>query len=209
MCGPLAMSARLAARLLELDEGALPELSRQYVELIARSSQESSELVADLLNFARLGHQALTIHRVDPGEIVAAVQATFNESNPGVRWTLNTMPTCDADEGLLRLVFINLLSNAYKFTAYQSDPFVEAGAIEVDGGHAYYVRDNGVGFDATQYARMFNVFERLHRPEDFPGTGAGLAIVRRIVERHGGKVWAESEVGNGATFFFKLPPIAG
>jgi len=205
--GPLAMSARLAARLLELDHDVLPEPSRQYVELIARSSQESSELVTDLLNFARLGHQALTIERVDPGEIAAAVQATFNESNPGVRWTLKTMPECDADESLLRLVFVNLLSNAYKFSTYQPDPFIEAGAIEADGGYAYYVRDNGVGFDASQYARMFNVFERLHRPEDFPGTGAGLAIVRRIVERHGGQVWAESEVGKGATFFFTLSPI--
>ncbi|MDP6273470.1 MAG: histidine kinase dimerization/phospho-acceptor domain-containing protein [Dehalococcoidia bacterium] len=102
--GPLAMPARLASRLLELDQGALPETSRQYVELIARSSQESFELVADLLNFARLVHQALETQRVDPGEIVAAVHAELSQTSLGVRWTLKSLPQCDADYSLLRLV---------------------------------------------------------------------------------------------------------
>lgn len=212
--GPLTMSARLAARLLELDKTALPESSRQYVELIARSSQESSQLVTDLLNFARLGHQALTIEDVDPAAIAEAVTSELAESNPHINWTHNPMPPCGADENLLRLVYMNLLSNAAKFTSSRTDPEIEIGAIELEDGHAYYVRDNGVGFDMDLSERMFDVFERLHRPEDYPGTGAGLAIVRRIIERHGGRVWGESEPDKGATFFFTLPteallPIAG
>jgi PAS domain S-box-containing protein len=205
--GPLAMSARLATRLLELDQGSLPELSRKYVELIARSSQESSELVADLLNFARLGHQALTIREVDPGKVAALAQADIGEASPNVRWTLKTMPPCQADEVLLRIVYVNLLNNAYKFTRAQPEPFVEAGAIDRDGQPIYYVRDNGVGLDMANAHRVFDVFERLHRPEDYPGSGAGLAIVRRIVERHGGEVWVESEEGKGATFFFTMSPV--
>ena len=162
-------------------------------------------MVTDLLNFARIGNQALAIHRLDPGEIVKAVQVEFAELHPEVRWTLKTMEPCDADGGLLRAVFTNLLSNAYKFTSSKPEPSIEAGSMDIDGECAYYVRDNGVGFDMSQADRVFEVFERLHRPEDYPGTGAGLAIVRRIIERHGGRIWVESAVDEGATFFFTLP----
>ncbi|MCH7642648.1 MAG: GAF domain-containing protein, partial [Chloroflexi bacterium] len=203
--GPLVMSAHLATRLLESTEDALSDTARKYVELIARSSRESAELVTDLLNFARLGNQALAIHRLDPGEIVKAVQVEFAERYPEVRWTLKKMEPCDADGGLLRAVFTNLLSNAYKFTSSKPEPSIEAGSMDIDGECAYYVRDNGVGFDMSQADRAFEVFERLHRPEDYPGTGAGLAIVRRIIERHGGRIWVESAVDEGATFFFTLP----
>lgn len=115
------------------------------------------------------------------------------------------MEACDADRGLLRAVFTNLLSNAYKFTSSTPEPSIEVGMVDADGGRAYYVRDNGVGFDMAQAHRIFEVFERLHRPEDYPGTGAGLAIVKRIIERHGGRIWVESAIDKGTTFFFTLP----
>ena len=199
------MSAHLASQLLVADDEGLSESSKKYVELIARSSRESVELVTALLNFARIGKYALTIQQVDPAEVVQAVQAEYAELHPTVRWTLSPMPSCNADPGLLRVVFTNLLSNAYKFTVENPDAAIEAGATDIDGMSAYFVRDNGVGFDVAKAAKAFEVFERLHRPEDYPGTGAGLAIVRRIIERHGGEIWAEAEIGKGATFFFTLP----
>ena len=205
--GPLTMSAHLASRLLESGRDSLSETSRKYIELIAQSSRESADLVTDLLNFARLGNQSLTIQRVDPANIARSAQVEFARLNPGVKWTLQNLPSCDADPGLLRAVFTNLLSNAYKFTASEPEPSVEVGSTEVDGEIAYYIRDNGVGFDMDQSYRVFEVFERLHRPEDYAGTGAGLAIARRIIERHGGRIWVESEVGVGTTFFFTLPGV--
>jgi signal transduction histidine kinase len=202
--GPLTMNAHLAARLLESEQDTLSETSKKYIELIARSSTESSELVTDLLNFARLGHQDLNVQRVDPASIVSSLEAEFSELYPEIHWQLDLLPDCDADPGLLRAVFTNLLSNACKFTVSNPEPSIVVGATEENGETVYHVRDNGVGFDMDQSHKVFEVFERLHRPEDYSGTGAGLAIVRRIVERHGGRVWVESEVGLGTTFFFTL-----
>ena len=114
------------------------------------------------------------------------------------------MPPCKADYNLLRQVFANLLSNAIKFTCTRSNGRIEVGSMVKDGQTSYFVRDNGVGFD-TQYSdKLFHVFQRLHRVEDYEGTGVGLAIVERIVARHGGRVWAESILGEGATFYFTL-----
>ncbi len=203
--GPLAMNAHLAERLLESDRGTLSETAQKYIELIARSSLESAELVTDLLNFSRLGKQEMTIERVDPIVIVESIQTELGELNPGVRWAVGDMPFCQADPGLLRLIFTNLMSNACKFTKPGREPLVEIGAADFEGECAYFVRDNGVGFEMADAEKVFGVFERLHRPEDYPGTGAGLAIVRRIVGRHGGRVWAESAVGKGSAFFFTLP----
>ncbi len=205
--GPLSMSAQLASRLLESGSEELSESSRTYLELIERSSRKSSEFVTDLLNFARLGQQAMAIQRLDPGEIVSSVAGEFSEQNPDIQWSLADMQLCDADPTLLRAVFTNLIGNACKFTSSETNPSVEVGSEDVDGELAYYVRDNGVGFDMAEADRLFDVFERLHRPEDYPGTGAGLAIVRRIIERHGGRVWAEAAIDQGATFFFTVPSI--
>jgi light-regulated signal transduction histidine kinase (bacteriophytochrome) len=198
------MNAHLAARLLESEHDTLSDTSKKYIELIARSSTESAELVTDLLNFARLGQQELNVQNVDPLPIVNSIRVEYAEQYPGVRWTLSELPVCQADPGLLRIVLANLLSNACKYTGPKPDPSVEVGATVIKGITTYFVRDNGVGFDIEQEHRVFEVFERLHRPEDYAGTGAGLAIVRRIVERHGGRIWADSEIDKGTTFFFTL-----
>jgi PAS domain S-box-containing protein len=202
--GPMSMNAHLAARLLESEHDTLSDTSKKYIELIARSSTESAELVTDLLNFARLGQQELNVQNVDPLPIVNSIRVEYAEQYPGVRWTLSELPVCQADPGLLRIVLANLLSNACKYTGPKPDPSVEVGATVIKGITTYFVRDNGVGFDIEQEHRVFEVFERLHRPEDYAGTGAGLAIVRRIVERHGGRIWADSEIDKGTTFFFTL-----
>ncbi len=202
--GPLTMNAHLASRLLESEKETLSETSRKYIELMARSSSESAELVTDLLNFARLGQQDLDVERVQSDVIIRSVQGEYAEIHPHVQWTVGELPECDADPGLLRAVFTNLISNACKFTDPDRTPAVELGSDEMDGNTVFFVKDNGIGFDMEQEHRIFEVFERLNRPEDYPGTGAGLAIVRRIVEKHGGRVWAESRPGEGTTVFFTL-----
>ncbi|MDP6822080.1 MAG: PAS domain S-box protein [Dehalococcoidia bacterium] len=203
--GPLAMNAHLAERLLQSDQDTLSETAQKYIELIARSSQESAELVTDLLNFSRLGKQEMTIQRAEPTDIVKSIQTELQELNPGAMWTVGDLPSCQADPGLLRQVYTNLMRNACKFTKPGQEPRVEIGTADFEGDCAYFVRDEGIGFDMAEAEKVFDVFERLHRPEDYPGTGAGLAIVRRIIDRHGGRVWAESAVGEGSTFFFTLP----
>ena len=138
----------------------------------------------------------------------------------GIRGRANTHPmtpevaldfqqglVAEADSGLLRAVFENLLGNAWKFTGKTTDPRIEFGVTERPEGTAFFVRDNGAGFDMAYVGKLFNPFQRLHTEAEFSGTGIGLATVRRIIERHGGRVWAEGEVGKGATVFFTLPPI--
>jgi len=109
------------------------------------------------------------------------------------------------DQGLLRIALENLLANAWKFTSRQPQPRIEVGSCSRNGNRAYYIRDNGAGFNMSNATRLFGVFQRLHSQEDFPGTGIGLATVRRIFTRHGGEIWAEGEVNQGATFYFSLP----
>ena len=117
----------------------------------------------------------------------------------------DTLPDCMGDESLLRQVLINLIGNAAKFTRHRQHPRIEIGTRASDGEIHYFVRDNGAGFDMRQAGKLFGVFQRLHSARDFEGTGIGLSIVQRIVGRHGGRVWAESEVDQGATFYFSIP----
>lgn len=117
---------------------------------------------------------------------------------------LGELPPCEGDPALLKQVWVNLLSNAFKYTANRAAAEVEIGMLQKDGANVYFVRDNGTGFDMRYASKLFGVFQRLHLQEDFPGTGVGLAIVQRIVHRHGGEIWAEAAVDRGATFYFTL-----
>jgi light-regulated signal transduction histidine kinase (bacteriophytochrome) len=149
--------------------------------------------------------------RVDTTELAREVREALADEMLGrdVRWKVGELPEVRADPDLLRLVLENLLSNAVKYTRGRSSAEIEIGGrIEPDGSRVYFVRDNGAGFDMRYVGKLFGIFQRLHRSEEFEGTGIGLATVRRIVTRHGGKVWAEGQVGTGATFYFSLPPEA-
>ena len=184
------------------------EQRRRYLRVISESAVKMGELIDALLVFSRMGRAEMLNTRVDLNAIVRQAQRDVMQAEPGrsVEWTLGKLPTVPGDPAMLQLVFTNLLSNALKYSRTQQTATIEVGNGNGAGSESVvYVKDNGVGFDMTYASRLFGVFQRLHRTEDFEGTGIGLANVQRIVLRHGGRVWAESEIGKGATFFVALP----
>ena len=196
------------SQILAQDYGSnLDEEAKRLLGIILRETQRMGQLVDALLKFSRLGRQRLRSSALD---MTALAQSVFEEltSSPAGRkpeLELKPLPPARGDEALMRQVFFNLLSNALKFTAHR-----ELGRIEIAGqtgsqDNTYYVKDNGVGFDARYAHKLFGVFQRLHGNEEFEGSGVGLALVQRIIHRHGGRVWAESKVNEGATFFFTVP----
>jgi light-regulated signal transduction histidine kinase (bacteriophytochrome) len=136
------------------------------------------------------------------GETIAELKAVHEDRALEIR--LADLPACEGDPALLKQVWLNLLSNAFKYTSRREQAVIEIGATQELGSTVYFVRDNGAGFEMRYAAKLFGVFQRLHRQDEFEGTGVGLAIVQRIVNRHGGRVWAEAELGRGATFYFTL-----
>jgi two-component system sensor histidine kinase/response regulator len=171
------------------------------------SAQRMERLVEDLLRLSSLGRQALQVVPVDVEELVADVVRELRQAQPDrvVDVRIGSLLPVQADPLLLRQVYVNLLSNAFKFTRHQAQAVVEVGAHQQDGVPVYFVRDNGTGFDMARASRLFEAFQRLHSSAEFEGTGIGLSIVQRIVERHGGRIWTDSQVDHGATFQFTLP----
>ena len=187
-----------------------------YLEIIRKNSQNMGQLVDDLLAFSRLGQQAIQKKKVDVKALVNEVLDEMQADLSGrqIKFRVDKLPACRADPRLLKQVYINLISNAIKFTRTCNNALIEVGSCVasppvVDGQErperlCYFVRDNGVGFDMRYYGKIFGVFQRLHKPEEYEGTGVGLAIVRRVIEKHGGQIWAESKPNSGATFYFFL-----
>jgi signal transduction histidine kinase len=197
--------------MLAQDHGdALPAEGRRYLDTVSAKAKQMGRLIDDLLGLARIGRQELARRRVDMRklavECVDKLRADAGGKAPGV--TVGDLPACDGEPALLRQVLLNLVGNAFKYSAKTEGARVEVGAERREGELAYYVRDNGAGFDMKYAARLFGVFQRLHRGDEFEGTGVGLAIVQRVVHRHGGRVWAHGEPGRGATFYFTIPPSA-
>jgi PAS domain S-box-containing protein len=180
---------------------------KRYLNIIRNNTQKMGQLIDDLLVFSQLGRQEIKASDIDMGRLASAVSKELGLSTPDRKIELNikTLPSSQGDSSMIRQVFANLLSNAIKFTRPRETAEIEVGGSGGEKENVYCVRDNGVGFD-TQYAhKLFGVFQRLHSSEEFEGTGVGLAIVQRIIHRHGGKVWAEGKVGEGAVFCFTLP----
>jgi signal transduction histidine kinase len=188
----------------------LDDDGRFFLEQIRASARDMGQLIDDLLAFSRLGRRGMTLAQVD---MAALFQATFDEilaAEPqrDLRLQIDPMPAVHGDRALLREVVRNLMGNAAKFTRTRPSACIEAGSMAHDADHGaptFYVKDNGVGFDMQYSEKLFGVFQRLHHAQEFEGTGVGLAIVKRIVERHGGKVWAQAAPDDGAVFFFSLP----
>jgi len=184
----------------------LPDEGKRYLQTIRRGAQQMGELIDDLLKFARLSRATMEVARVDMNRLVrtALSDLHFKPDDPRVELRCGELPACTGDSPLLRQVWVNLLSNALKYTGRRDKAVIEIGSLSKDGATVYFVKDNGAGFDMRYADKLFGVFQRLHRAEDYEGTGVGLAIVQRIVHRHGGRVWAEAEEDCGATFYFTL-----
>ncbi|HEY7698203.1 MAG TPA: ATP-binding protein, partial [Vicinamibacteria bacterium] len=165
------------------------------------------KLIDDLLAFSRMGRKALEVHPIDMERVVQEVFSSLKESHPdrGVTLELGPLPPGLGDPSMIRQVFANLLGNSVKYTRGKDPARIEVGARVEGDENLYYVRDNGVGFNQDYSHKLFGVFQRLHSAKDFEGTGVGLALVQRIVQRHRGRVWGEGKLGEGATFFFTLP----
>jgi len=196
---------------LMLDEDyakSLDDEGRRYINVIRDGASRMSALIDDLLKFSRFGRQPINPQEIETADLVGramneVLAARLGTGTPQVE--IAPLPHCQGDPMLLLQVWVNLLSNAVKYSCRADAPRVTVGG-EVRGEEAvFFVRDNGTGFDMKYVAKLFGVFQRLHAAEDYPGTGVGLAIVQRIVTRHGGRAWAESVLGQGATFYFSLP----
>jgi light-regulated signal transduction histidine kinase (bacteriophytochrome) len=187
--------------------GGLDDKSRRYLRTIMEAAQKGGQLVDDLLAFSRLGRGELKRSRVDLVPLVDDLRAELAPEAEGRRvlWHVSSLPPVLGDPALLRLVLKNLLSNCLKYTRPRSEALIELSAEESPREVVIHVRDNGVGFEMQYVDKLFGVFQRLHTSEQFEGTGIGLANVRRIITRHGGRVWAEGAVDEGATFHFTLP----
>ncbi len=192
--------------LLEDYEAILPIEANRYLGLVRSNTQKMGALVDDLLAFSRLSRQPLNKRTVAPADLVSQVFTDLHTERDGraIETVIGDLPPCEADPALLKQVFVNLLANAVKFTRTRPVAHIEVGSEQRDGTCIYFVRDDGVGFDMKYVGKLFGVFQRLHRTEDYEGTGVGLAIVQRIVNRHGGRAWAEAEIDRGATFYFTV-----
>ncbi|MFH0730326.1 MAG: response regulator [Pseudomonadota bacterium] len=187
---------------------ALDEQSLHYMGIISGSAKRMGALIDDLLSFSRMGRNQMSQLRVDLGELTREVIREFEPEtgNRKILWRVCDLPVVNGDHVMLRMVLVNLISNALKFTRMRPQAEIEIGWMRSrETETVIFVRDNGVGFDMTYVGRLFGVFQRLHRTDEFEGTGIGLANVRRIIARHGGRTWAEGQVNNGATFYFSLP----
>jgi two-component system sensor histidine kinase/response regulator len=182
---------------------------KRVLDIVRKNAAKMSHLIDDLLAFSRLGRKPLMVRKVDMTRLAESALNAIQVAGSERRWEvrLDRLPEAHGDEALLQQVWSNLVSNAAKYSSGQAVSVLEIGGRQENGERIYYVKDNGVGFDMQYANKLFQVFSRLHKASEFEGTGFGLALVYRIVSRHGGRVWAEGSPGQGATFYFALPEI--
>jgi hypothetical protein len=196
------------AQMLEEDfpAGGMPPTARQYLQRIRARSKHLAQLVTDLLNLSRLGKKGLNREMVEMAKVVDDTVASVagDIAQRRIEWQIGELGSIFCDPNLVKQVFANLLSNAIKFSQPREEARIEIGRTESQGDVAFFVRDNGVGFDMRYADKLFGVFQRLHPSGTFDGTGVGLATSARIIRKHGGRIWAEAEEDKGATFYFTL-----
>lgn len=197
------------ANVLMEDYGdVLDDHGKRTVETIARNGRRMGELIDDLLDFSRLGRKKLDVTLLSMNTMVNTVIEEIKETknySTNAKIEINELPDAKADLSMMRQVWYNLISNALKYSGKTENPAVEIGSFFKDNAVCYYVKDNGVGFNMAYVDKLFGIFQRLHKNEEFEGTGVGLALTKRIVDRHGGTIWAEGALNSGATFYFSLP----
>ena len=205
---PLRHITGFVELLNERDLTALDDKSRHYLQVISEAARKMGVLIDDLLSFSRMGRTEMMKTRVDIGSLVREIVADLEQENRGrdIVWEISPLPVMVGDAAMLRQVLVNLIANALKFTRQRQQARIEIGAVsEHPDETLFHVRDNGVGFDMKYVDKLFGLFQRLHDPQEFEGTGVGLANVQRIILRHGGRIWAEGSPNNGAVFRFSLP----
>jgi signal transduction histidine kinase len=202
---PLLVIAGSAEMLIDDYAKHLPADAQQIVRNIVMGSERMAQLISDLLRLSHLGRQALTKSSVNVAALVREVLTELQREQHDRHIDIGDLPDCIGDAALLKQVFTNLLSNALKFTRGRERPVVEVICQHRAGENIYCVRDNGAGFDMEKAKELFGAFQRFHSADQFEGTGVGLSIVHRIIQRHGGRVWAEAELDKGASFHFCLP----
>jgi signal transduction histidine kinase len=204
---PLIAIEGFSRMLAERHAANLDAEGRQLFKFVQNNTQLMGQLIDDLLALSRLGRKELRIEELDLSKLTESVCKNLKWQNPDrpLQFTVKPMPAARGDQGLIRQVLVNLLGNAVKFTGSMEKTEIVVGGFTDEDESIYFVRDNGVGFNMKYADKLFDVFNTLHKRKEFKGTGVGLAIVKRIVERHGGRVWAEGKVGEGATFYFSLP----
>jgi light-regulated signal transduction histidine kinase (bacteriophytochrome) len=203
---PLRSIDGFSQALLEDYAGRLDEKGQGYLRRVRSAAQRMGDLIDDLLQLSRINRMNLDRERTDLSGLARLVVADLRDQEPAnpIEVDIPDGLTIEADGQLMRIVLENLFGNAFKFTRQSAAPRVELGLDRTRSGPAYFIRDNGVGFDMAYADKLFGVFQRLHTQEAFPGTGIGLATVQRIIQRHGGQVWAESRPDAGATFYFTV-----
>ena len=204
---PLRAIDGYSRMILSKHANELCEDVRSKFDVIRDNVRRMGQLIDDLLAFSRVGREQLYTVTLDIGGMIRDVWEELKGANPDRLLTLKLaeIPPCKGDRALIKQVFVNVLSNAVKFTRGRAEARIEAGGYNEDGKTVYFIRDNGAGFDMQYHDKLFGVFKRLHSEVEFEGTGVGLAIVQRIINRHGGRIWAEGVVDKGATFYFTLP----
>jgi PAS domain S-box-containing protein len=204
---PLVVIGGFSRVLLEKHANHLDAKGQQFLDLIHSKAHRMLQLIDDLLTFSRSEHQQMKPSDIDVGELAKTVFEELKSSVPEqtLRLDIKTLPPAHGDPSMIRQVFVNFLSNAIKFTRPKGAGVIEIGCVVKENQNVYCVKDNGVGFDMRYAGELFGVFQRHHAVDEFEGTGIGLAIVQRIIQRHGGQVWAEGEVNQGAAFYFTLP----
>lgn len=196
------------ARIFAEDHGEkLDGEGKRLLSIIRDNARNMGKLIDDLLAFSRLGRQPIDAAPIDMTDLANSVcqELTPNGDGPPCSFDIGPLPAAFGDRSLMRQVLFNLFSNAVKYSSTRTDASVKVGSDTAETENIYYIRDNGVGFDMNYSSKLFGVFQRLHGQDEFEGTGVGLAIVQRVIQRHGGRVWAEGEVDKGATFYFALP----
>jgi light-regulated signal transduction histidine kinase (bacteriophytochrome) len=204
---PLLAIDGFSRKLVEQHSQHLDAKGKQFLNIIHSQAQHLLQLIDGLLAFSHLEHQDLRCSNIDMSELAKTICNEMKLFSPEhqIQVKIGSLPEAMGDPTMIRQVLVNLLSNAYKFTGPKDGGIIEIGCITQEDQNVYYVKDNGVGFDMQFAGRLFGVFQKLHGQGEFGGTGVGLAIVQRIIMRHGGWIWAEGKVNGGATFYFSLP----
>ncbi len=207
---PLRSMDGFSQALLEDYSGILDDTGKRYLQRIRHASQRMAQLIDDLLKLSRIGRLKLNTENIDLSKLAGTICQEISEEFSIKVYEVKIADglVAQGDRALLRICLNNILHNAFKFSYHAETPCIEFGSLDKEGSVVFFVRDNGAGFDMTTGNKLFGVFQRFHTLEEFPGNGVGLTLVQRIIHRHGGLVWAASEVGHGSTFFFTLPPIS-